>query len=76
MKIIRGREGDGEVHEFNRPSGLSCDDNGRIVIADSKNQRVLVYNTNLDFQWVVSIKNAPTWLGIHFHNINNHFVFI
>lgn len=52
--MVRGREGEGEIHEFNRPSGICCDDNGRIVIADSKNQRVLVYNTDLDLQWVVS----------------------
>lgn len=53
--MVRGREGESELHEFNRPSGLCCDDNGRIVIADSKNQRVLVYNTELELQWVVSL---------------------
>lgn len=52
--MVRGREGEGELHEFNRPSGLCCDDNGRVVVADSKNQRVLVYNTNIELQWVVS----------------------
>lgn len=52
--MVRGREGESELHEFNRPSGICCDDNGRVVVADSKNQRVLVYNTNLDLQWVVS----------------------
>lgn len=51
--MVRGREGEGELHEFNRPSGLCCDDNGRIVVADSKNQRVLVYNIELELQWVV-----------------------
>lgn len=54
VKIVRGREGEGELHEFNRPSGLCCDDSGRVVVADSKNQRVLVYNTNIELQWVVS----------------------
>lgn len=54
--MVRGREGEGELHEFNRPSGLCCDDNGRVIVADSKNQRVLVYNTNLELQWVVSIQ--------------------
>lgn len=52
--MVRGREGEGELHEFNRPSGMCCDDSGRIVIADSKNQRVLVYNTDMELQWVVS----------------------
>lgn len=52
--MVRGREGEGEIHEFNRPSGLCCDDHGRVVVADSKNQRVLVYNTNFEFQWIVS----------------------
>lgn len=54
VKLVRGHEGDGEVHEFNRPSGLCCDDKGQVVIADSKNQRVLVYNTDFEFQWMVS----------------------
>lgn len=51
---MRGHEGEGEIHEFNRPSGLCCDDKGQVVIADSKNQRVLVYNTDFEFQWMVS----------------------
>ena len=54
MKLVRGHEGEGEIHEFNRPSGLCCDDKGQVVIADSKNQRVLIYNTDFEFQWMVS----------------------
>lgn len=55
--MVRGHEGEGEIHEFNRPSGLCCDDKGQVVIADSKNQRVLVYNTEFEFQWMVSLVN-------------------
>lgn len=61
--MVRGREGEGDVHEFNRPSGLCCDDHGRVVVADSKNQRVLVYNTNFEFQWVVSKRHFKTKIG-------------
>lgn len=50
---VKGHEGSG-FHEFNRPSGLCCDDEGRIIVADSKNQRILVFNSNLDFMWDVS----------------------
>lgn len=50
---VKGHEGSG-FHEFNRPSGLCCDDEGRIIVADSKNQRILVFNQNLDFMWDVS----------------------
>lgn len=53
--MIRGREGYGEVLEFNRPSGICCDDKGLFALADSKNQRVLVYNGTIEFQYAVSI---------------------
>lgn len=52
--MVQGQEGDGKVNEFNRPSGLCCDDRGQVIIADSKNQRLLVYNTDLEFLWMVS----------------------
>lgn len=52
--MIRGREGYGEVLEFNRPSGICCDDKGLFALADSKNQRVLVYNSTIEFQYAVS----------------------
>lgn len=41
----------GEVGHFNRPSGICCDDNGHFVVADSKNQRVLVFDFSLELQW-------------------------
>lgn len=53
--MIRGREGYGEVLEFNRPSGICCDDKGLFAIADSKNQRIVVYNSNMEFQYAVCI---------------------
>lgn len=52
--MVQGQEGEGKVNEFNRPSGLCCDDRGQVIIADSKNQRLLVYNTDLEFLWTVS----------------------
>lgn len=63
IKMIKGREGDHEIHEFNRPSGLCCDDYGRVVIADSKNQRVLVYNTDFEFQWVLDVRRTLSELS-------------
>lgn len=51
--MIRGREGYGDVLEFNRPSGICCDDKGLFALADSKNQRVLVYNSTIEFQYAV-----------------------
>lgn len=55
LKILsaKGHEGPG-FQEFNRPSGLCCDDDGRIIVADSKNQRVIVFTPSLDYLWDVS----------------------
>ena len=50
---VKGHEGSG-FQEFNRPSGICCDDDGRIIIADSKNQRIVVYSPTLDYLWDVS----------------------
>lgn len=49
----KGHEGSA-VHEFSRPSGICCDDDGRVIVADSKNQRVLVFSPQLEFLWAVS----------------------
>lgn len=46
--------------EFNRPSGLCCDDYGNVLIADSKNQRAMVYNAKFEFQYEVS-----TMIALH-----------
>lgn len=46
--------------EFNRPSGLCCDDYGNVLIADSKNQRVMVYNAEFEFKYEVS-----TMIALH-----------
>lgn len=51
----KGHEGTG-VQEFCRPSGICCDDKARVVVADSKNQRVLVFSPLLEFLWAVSLK--------------------
>jgi tripartite motif-containing protein 71 len=51
----RGHEGSA-LHEFSRPSGICCDDEGRIIIADSKNQRVLICSPTLEFLWNVEIR--------------------
>lgn len=50
----KGREGKG-CYEFSRPSGLCCDDSGNIIVADSKNQRIMVYTANLKWLWDVSV---------------------
>ena len=42
------------LHEFCRPSGICCDDDGRVIVADSKNQRVLIFSPLLEFLWAVS----------------------
>lgn len=36
--------------------GICCDDDGRIIIADSKNQRVLICSPMLEFLWNVEIR--------------------
>ena len=56
---MKGHEGTG-VQEFNRPSGICCDDDGNIIIADSKNQRVSVFSRQLTFMWSVSTLNKKT----------------
>lgn len=53
MVLKLAKEGEA-LNEFNRPSGICVDDKGNIVIADSKNQRILVYDENFIFKWVVS----------------------
>lgn len=58
MECVLGREGDSVEYEFNRPSGLCCDDYGNVLIADSKNQRVMVYNSEFVFQYEVSTMAA------------------
>lgn len=50
---LKGHEGTG-IQEFSRPSGICCDDDGRVVVADSKNQRVMIFSPLLDFLWAVS----------------------
>uniref|UniRef100_A0A1B0CFA9 B box-type domain-containing protein n=2 Tax=Lutzomyia longipalpis TaxID=7200 RepID=A0A1B0CFA9_LUTLO len=42
--------------DFSRPSGLCVDDEGRIIVADSKNQRVLVFTKDFDFLWAVDVR--------------------
>lgn len=37
-------------------TGICCDDDGRIIIADSKNQRVLICSPMLEFLWNVEIR--------------------
>lgn len=51
----KGHEGNA-LNEFCRPSGISCDDDGRIIVADSKNQRVLIFSAMLEFLWAVEIR--------------------
>lgn len=51
----KGHEGSA-LHEFCRPSGLCVDDDGRVIVADSKNQRVLIFSAVLEFLWTVEIK--------------------
>lgn len=50
----KGHEGIGQ-HDFSRPSGLCCDDEGNVVIADSKNQRLVVFSNGLEFLYTVSL---------------------
>ncbi|XP_059612624.1 protein wech [Phlebotomus argentipes] len=42
--------------DFSRPSGLCVDDDGRVIVADSKNQRVLVFTKDFDFLWAVDVR--------------------
>lgn len=53
--LTKGHEGTA-VHEFCRPSGICCDDDGNIVVADSKNQRVLIFSSTLEFMSAVEIR--------------------
>lgn len=50
----KGHEGT-SVNEFSRPSGLCCDDDGHVIVADSKNQRVLIFSPQLDYLGTVSV---------------------
>lgn len=59
----KGHEGNG-VQEFCRPSGICCDDEGRVIVADSKNQRVLIFSPVLEFLWAVS----KQYLNLNFRN--------
>lgn len=45
---MRGFEGH-TMNAMSRPSGICCDTNGNIVVADSKNLRVVVYNNTLNY---------------------------
>jgi tripartite motif-containing protein 71 len=42
---------------LNRPSGIVTDDDGRIIVADSKNHRVLVFTSELRILWAVDLKS-------------------
>lgn len=42
--------------EFSRPSGIVCDDAGRVIVADSKSQRVMIFSPALEFLYSVSRK--------------------
>lgn len=57
LKVVatKGHEGSG-THEFSRPSGVCCDDEGKVIVADSKNQRVVVFSQQLDFLWAIDIR--------------------
>ena len=37
-------------------TGICCDDDGRIIVADSKNQRVLIFSAMLEFLWSIEIR--------------------
>lgn len=58
----KGHEGTG-IQEFNRPSGICCDDDGRIIVADSKNQRIIVYSPSLEYLWSVSCRKVSVILN-------------
>lgn len=51
----KGHEG-AAIHEFCRPSGICCDDDGRVIVADSKNQRVVTFSSQLEFLWSTDIR--------------------
>lgn len=51
----KGHEGNA-LNEFCRPSGIACDDDGRVIVSDSKNQRVLIFSAMLEFLWAVEIR--------------------
>lgn len=52
---IKGHEGS-NLNEFSRPSGICCDDDGRVIVADSKNQRVLIFSPTLECLWAVDTR--------------------
>ncbi|XP_077284413.1 tripartite motif containing 71 protein wech [Arctopsyche grandis] len=59
------------IGEFSRPSGIICDDEGKIIVADSKNQRVIAFSPYLDFLWALEVKgkgpddnDRPTDIGL------------
>lgn len=59
------------VGEFSRPSGIICDDEGKIIVADSKNQRVIAFSPYLEFLWALEVKgkgpddnDRPTDIGL------------
>ena len=56
----KGHEGAG-MHEFCRPSGICCDDDGRVIVADSKNQRVVTFSSQLEFLWSTEIRPTSTY---------------
>ncbi|KAK9873231.1 hypothetical protein WA026_021723 [Henosepilachna vigintioctopunctata] len=42
------------IGQFQRPQGIACDDAGNVVIADSKNHRIILKNSSGDFECIFS----------------------
>lgn len=59
LQIIsqKGHEGDGFT-QFSRPSGVACDDEGKVIVADSKNQRILIFSPALDFLFCIDVRSS------------------
>ncbi|XP_011181579.2 protein wech-like [Zeugodacus cucurbitae] len=62
-KIIRtkGNRGFGTL-QFSCPSGVCCDDDGTIVVADCHNRRICVFSSTLESLWNLDIRPSVNCL--------------
>ncbi|XP_067630815.1 protein wech-like [Eurosta solidaginis] len=54
--------------QFNRPSGICSDDQGTIIVADSHNQRIKVFNSTLDCLWSLDVRPSVNCLNVSHFN--------
>nr|XP_036226017.1 protein wech isoform X1 [Bactrocera oleae] len=49
--------------QFSRPSGVCCDDDGTIIVADCHNHRICVFSSTLESLWNIDIRPSVNCLS-------------